>query len=62
MLTIEGAQHAIAQTIVENAENKDLKILTLDSMQTVTEADVEAGVTYLSIMESNLAVLQAALA
>lgn len=61
ILVIEGTQHKIAETIVQNTASRDQAILTLDSMQAVTSADVEAGVTYLSIMENNLAVLNAAL-
>ena len=41
--------------------DKDAAILTLDSMQSVTDADIEAGASYLSIMESNRAVLEQAL-
>ena len=37
------------------------KILTMDSMQSSTAADVEAGETYLSVMEKNLEVLREAL-
>lgn len=61
VMTIEGADHRIAQTIIENTTSKDQKILTLDSMQSVTSRDVEAGATYLSIMENNLSVLKQAL-
>ena len=61
VLTIEGATHNIAQTVVENANTKDQKILVLDSMQSVTASDVEAGVTYLAIMQQNLATLKTAL-
>ena len=61
VLTIEGDNHKIAETIVENTKTKDQKILTMDSMQSVTSSDVEAGKTYLSIMEDNLEVLEEAL-
>lgn len=61
IMTIEGANHKIAETIVENTTAKDQTILTLDSMQSVTSKDVEEGVTYLSIMEKNLDVLKEAL-
>lgn len=61
ILVIEGTQHKIAETIVQNTASRNQAILPLDSMQAVTLADVEAGVTYLSIMENNLAVLNAAL-
>lgn len=61
VLTIEGKDHSIAQTIVENTETKDQKILTMDSMQSTTSDDVKNGASYLSIMESNLSVLKEAL-
>ena len=61
VMTIEGTDRRIAETIVQNTASKDQKILTLDSMQSVTSADVKKGVSYLSIMESNLAVLKEAL-
>ncbi|MBO6193284.1 MAG: zinc ABC transporter substrate-binding protein [Clostridiales bacterium] len=61
VLTIEGADHSIAETIVENTAAQDQQILTLDSMQSVTASDVEAGASYISIMESNLVVLREAL-
>ena len=61
VLTIEGTQHKIAETIVQNTAEKNQKVLTLDSMQSTTFKDAENGVTYLSIMEKNLAVLKEAL-
>lgn len=61
VLTIEGANHKIAETIVENTQAKTQQILTMDSMQATTSADAAGGATYLSIMEKNLGVLQAAL-
>lgn len=61
VLTIEGKQHNIAETIVQNTKEKSQKILTMDSMQSITSEDVKNGVTYLSVMEQNLHVLQEAL-
>ncbi len=61
VMTIEGADHRIAETIVQNTADKDQQILSLDSMQSTTKKDVENGVTYLSVMESNLEVLKEAL-
>ena len=61
VLTIEGAQHKIAETIVQNTAEKNPSILTLDSMQSTTSTDVANGTTYLSVMESNLDVLKQAL-
>lgn len=61
VMTIEGADHKIAETIVQNTEGKDQKILTMDSMQSTTSKDVQGGTTYLGIMERNLDVLTKAL-
>jgi zinc transport system substrate-binding protein len=61
VLTIEGTDHRIAETVVQNTGTKDQRILTMDSMQSVTAKDVQNGTTYLSIMESNLSVLKDAL-
>ena len=61
VMNIEGTTHKIAQTIVENTNNKNQKILLLDSMQSITNDDIDKGVTYLSVMESNLEVLKEAL-
>ena len=61
VLTIEGTQHKIAGTIVQNTADKDQKVLTMDSMQSTTSKDVANGTTYLSVMEKNLSVLKEAL-
>ena len=61
VMTIEGTDHRIAETIVQNTQSKDQQILELDSMQSVTAKDVQNGTAYLSIMESNLSVLRDAL-
>ena len=61
ILTIEGAQHKIAQTIVENTAKKIQSVLALDSMQSTTSKDVAQGTAYLSVMEKNLDVLTDAL-
>ena len=60
-MTIEGGDHRIAETIIQNTQEKNQQILALDSMQSITAKDVEAGVTYLSVMEKNLDVLTEAL-
>lgn len=61
VLTLEGTNHKIAETIISTSESKSAQILTMDSMQSTTSADVKNGVTYLSVMEKNLAVLTDAL-
>ena len=61
VITIEGDDHRIAETIVENTQSRDQKILTMDSMQSTTSDDVKGGTTYLSVMENNLTALAEAL-
>ncbi len=61
VLTIEHPKMRIAETIVQNTSAKDRKILTLDSMQGTTASEIQAGTTYLSVMEANLEVLKEAL-
>ncbi|MCR5403640.1 MAG: metal ABC transporter substrate-binding protein [Butyrivibrio sp.] len=58
VMTIEGNDHRIAETIIQNTASKDQQILTMDSMQSATSKDVTAGTTYLSVMEKNLSVLK----
>ncbi|MBR1559959.1 MAG: zinc ABC transporter substrate-binding protein [Clostridia bacterium] len=60
VLTIEGTDHRIADTVVQAAAS-DPAVLTLDSMQGTTMRDAEAGATYLGIMEQNLEVLKRAI-
>ncbi len=61
VMTIEGSDHKIAETVIQATAGKNQKILTLNSMQGVTNADIQAGITYLTLMQANLAVLQEAL-
>ena len=61
VLTIEGAQHKNAETVVRNTTAKNQRVLTMDSMQSTTSKDVKNGTTYLSVMEKNLSVLKEAL-
>ena len=61
VLTIDGSDRRIAETIISATKEKNQQILTLDSMQSATGKDAEAGSDYLSIMRSNLEVLKQAL-
>ncbi len=61
VITIEGTDHRIAETIIQNTASKNQHILVLDSMQSITSRDVMQGTTYLSIMEKNLQTLKDAL-
>lgn len=61
VLTIEGKNHKLAETIVQSTTKKNQKVLTMDSMQSMTSEDAANGATYLSVMEQNLSVLKEAL-
>ena len=61
VLVSETSDKTLAKTIVENSKTKDQEILVLDSIQSVTADQAEKGISYLSIMEKNLAVLRSAL-
>ena len=61
VLTLEGSDHRLAETIVLTTSDKDQRILSLDSMQSVSKDDVQTGKTYLNIMSENLEVLKEAL-
>ena len=61
VITIEGTDHRIAETIIRNTKTKDQQILVLDSLQSAKAEDIKNGVTYLSVMEKNLNVLKEAL-
>ncbi|MCR4962286.1 MAG: metal ABC transporter substrate-binding protein [Firmicutes bacterium] len=61
VLTLENSASAIAETIVKNSGAENVAILTLNSMQSVTDQEIDAGAAYLSIMEENLQTLRQAL-
>ena len=61
ILKLEKSDGRLAGTIAANTKAGGLKILSLDSMQSTAKADIEAGVTYLSLMKKNLDVLKEAL-
>ncbi len=58
ILVIEKSDGKLADTISRETE---AKILTLGSCQSVTQADADNGLTYLSVMENNLTTLTEAL-
>ncbi len=61
VLTIERPVQKIAETVAAASDHKDAKILTMDSLQSTTAQQIADGVTYLSVMETNLDVLKDAL-
>lgn len=58
ILTVENSDSDIAGTV---SGETGAEIRTLNSCQSVTKADIEAGLTYISAMENNLKVITEAL-
>ncbi len=56
LITIDGSNQKAAKGVLDAAKSKDVKILTLNSMQSAADKND----TYLSIMENNLSVLKQA--
>ena len=58
VITIDGSNKALAEAI---ANETGCQILELNSMQSVTRADIEAGADYIEIMTQNLEIIKEAL-
>ena len=61
VLTIEGNDHRIAETVIANTTANTQKILTMNSLQSTTSRDVTNGTSYLTVMTENLNTLKEAL-
>ena len=62
IFTIDGSNGKIARAILDaSKKSKEVPVLTLNSMQSVTDAQMQSGVDYLSIMQDNLEVLKKAI-
>ena len=60
ILVIENKNHKIPETIIKTSKEKNVKTLTLNSMQSITKKEMKDK-DYLSIMEENLKVIEKAL-
>ena len=58
VFVLESSDKKIARTVIDNSARKNRNIITLDSMQSISQKDVEEGKKYLDIMESNLVQLK----
>ncbi len=61
VFTIENADHSIADAVISSTKEKNQKIVTLNSMQSVNSDDIAQGASYLTIMQNNLEILKEAL-
>ncbi len=61
ILVLENSDPKLAEQIKNATASKDQTILEMNSIQSVTEADIEEGINYLTLMEKNLETLKTAL-
>ena len=62
IFTIEKGNQKIANAVLAASKNsKQAQVLIINSMQSITEQQIAEGISYLSIMSSNLEVLKKAL-
>lgn len=61
VIALEGSDHQLAQTIIRTTKTQDQQIVEMNSMQSITRTDIDAGARYLEIMRRNLDALRTAL-
>ena len=61
LLVTESANQSVAQSVINNSKEKSGKILTLNSIQSVTMKQIEEGASYLDLMKKNYKTLKLAL-
>ena len=61
VIVTEKSDKRIANAIIENISEKNIKILELNSMQSVSLKELNSGISYLSVMRENLKTLKEAL-
>ena len=61
VIVTEQSDQEIAKQVINKTKTKDQKILVMNSLHTVSQKDIENGVSYLSLMRENLKVIKEAL-
>lgn len=57
----ESSDQALAKTVAASASKHDIKILTMNSLQNVSQKNIENGASYLEAMRENLSAIKFAL-
>lgn len=57
----DGSDRELAQAVSRNTTSNSHRIIELNSMQSVSQKDIKNGMTYLSVMQNNFALIQSAL-
>ena len=61
VLVLENSDQKMAQTVIKSTAKKDQAVLVVDSLQSTTQEEIDAGKTYIDAMEKNLSVIVEAL-
>ena len=61
VMTIDNSDKRIAQAVIDASNRKDVKILSLNSMQSQTMKQIEDGESYFGVMYENLEAIREAL-
>ena len=61
ILVIESSDQKIAESIINNTEDRNQNILVMNSLQSINQTDIESGANYISIMTDNLETLKESL-
>lgn len=62
VIILESSSDKLAKTIISNTSTKNQEIHVFNSLQSVTESQIKKGLSYVSVMASNLEVLKEAIA
>lgn len=61
IIVLESSDRKVAQSIQQATNNRNQNIVVLNSMQSITHKDIDAGATYYELMKNNLGVLKTVL-
>ncbi len=61
VIIIDGSSDSLARSVIDASENKSCDVLSVDSMQSTTAAELSSGEDYIAVMRKNLVVIKTAL-
>lgn len=57
LLIVDNSDTKTADTVIRTSGRQDIRVVTLNSMQSVTTNELNSGISYLSVMEDNLRII-----
>lgn len=58
VIVLDGSDDRLAQVVIENTGSGQQQVCVLNSMQSVSNKEIEAGLCYLNVMEENLKMIR----